>query len=97
MSRPADDGFSLPGAWIPHSRCWLAWPTRVETWGEHLDAVRETYSETANAIARFEPVTFIAKPKNVAEVSLTTGRVEAVETLCGLAVANSPRATTGET
>jgi len=73
LSRPADDGFSLPGAWIPHSRCWLAWPTRVETWGEHLDAVRETYSETANAIARFEPVTFIAKPKNVAEVSLTTG------------------------
>jgi agmatine deiminase len=73
LSRPADDGFSLPGAWIAHSRCWLAWPTRVETWGEHLDAVRETYSETANAIARFEPVTFIAKPKNVAEVSLTTG------------------------
>ena len=73
MSRPADDGFSLPGAWIAHSRCWLAWPTRVETWGEHLDAVRETYSETANAIARFEPVTFVAKPKNVAEVSLTTG------------------------
>ena len=45
----------------------------METWGEHLDAVRETYSETANAIARFEPVTFIAKPKNVAEVSLITG------------------------
>ncbi len=73
MSRPADDGFSLPGAWAAHSRCWLAWPTREETWGEHLEAVRETYSEIAKAIARFEPVTFIAKPKNVAEVSLTTG------------------------
>jgi agmatine deiminase len=73
LSRPADDGFSLPAAWAPHSRCWLAWPTRAETWGEHLDAVREAYSEVANAIARFEPVTFIAKPKNVAEVSLTTG------------------------
>jgi len=73
LSRPADDGFSLPGAWISHSRCWLAWPTRVETWGEHLEAVRETYSETAKAIARFEPVTFITKPKNVAEVSLSTG------------------------
>jgi agmatine deiminase len=73
LSRPADDGFSLPGAWISHGRCWLAWPTRVETWGEHLEAVRETYSETAKAIARFEPVTFITKPKNVAEVSLSTG------------------------
>ncbi|HZT20162.1 MAG TPA: agmatine deiminase family protein [Dongiaceae bacterium] len=73
MSRPADDGFSLPGAWVTHARCWLAWPTRAETWGEHLDAARETYSEVAKAIARFEPVTFIAKPKNVAEVSLSTG------------------------
>ncbi len=65
--------FSLPAAWAAHSRCWLAWPTRSETWGEHLDAVREVYSEAANAIARFEPVTFITKPKNVAEVSLVTG------------------------
>ena len=73
MSRPADEGFSLPAAWAAHSRCWLAWPTRSETWGEHLDAVREVYSEAANAIARFEPVTFITKPKNVAEVSLVTG------------------------
>jgi agmatine deiminase len=73
LSRPADDGFSLPGAWVTHGRCWLAWPTRAETWGEHLEGVRETYSETAKAIARFEPVTFITKPKNVAEVSLTTG------------------------
>ena len=51
----------------------MAWPTRAETWGEHMEAARETYSEVAKATARFEPVTFIAKPKNVAEVSLSTG------------------------
>ena len=51
----------------------MAWPTRVETWGENLDAAREAYAELAKAISRFEPVTFIAKPKNVAEVSLSTG------------------------
>jgi agmatine deiminase len=51
----------------------MAWPTRAETWGENLEAAREAYSEAANTIARFEPVTFIAKPKNVAEVSVTTG------------------------
>jgi agmatine deiminase len=73
LSRPADDGFTMSAAWGPHSRCWMAWPTRAETWGENLEAAREAYSEAANAIARFEPVTFIAKPKNVAEVSLTTG------------------------
>jgi agmatine deiminase len=73
LSRPADDGFTLAAAWAPHARSWLAWPTRAESWGEHLDAAREAYSEVAQAILRFEPVTFIAKPKNVAEVSLTTG------------------------
>jgi agmatine deiminase len=73
VSRPVDDGFSMAAAWAPHARCWLAWPTRAETWGAHLDAAREAYSEIAKAIARFEPVTFIAEPKNVAEVSLTTG------------------------
>jgi agmatine deiminase len=73
LSRPVDDGFTMCAAWAQHSRCWMAWPTRVETWGENLDAAREAYAEVAKAISRFEPVTFIAKPKNVAEVSLSTG------------------------
>jgi agmatine deiminase len=50
----------------------MEWPTRAETWGERIDAAREAYGEVAEAIARFEPVTMITKPKNVAEVSLLT-------------------------
>jgi agmatine deiminase len=51
----------------------MAWPAREESWGEDREAAREAYAEIASAIARFEPVTFIAKPKNVAEVSIATG------------------------
>lgn len=52
----------------------MAWPVRGELWGEHLEAAREAYGEVANAIARFEPVTMVVKPKNVAEASLQTGQ-----------------------
>ncbi|MFO1057605.1 MAG: agmatine deiminase family protein [Dongiaceae bacterium] len=73
MAYPADDGFFMPAEWAPHSRCWMEWPCRVELWGDRIEAAREAYSEVAEAIARFEPVTMITKPKNVAEVSLLTG------------------------
>jgi agmatine deiminase len=74
MSSPIDDGFAMPAEWREHVRCWMAWPVRAETWGEHLDAAREATAEIANTIAQFEPVSMIAKPKNVAEVSLVTGQ-----------------------
>jgi agmatine deiminase len=51
----------------------MAWPTRAESWAEHLDAARDCVAELANTIAEFEPVSMITKPKNVAEVSLATG------------------------
>ena len=72
MSNPLADGFSMPAEWVPHERCWMAWPSRAETWGEHLDGARDVVGEIANTIARFEPVTIVTKPKNVAEVSLLT-------------------------
>jgi agmatine deiminase len=70
VARPADDGFFMPAEWTPHSRCWMEWPTRAETWGERIEAARDAYVEVATAIARFEPVTMIAKPKNLVEASL---------------------------
>ena len=72
MTHPADDGFRLPADWVPHSRCWMAWPVRSEAWGEHMGPAREAVGEVAEAIARYEPVTMIAKPTKVAEVSLLT-------------------------
>jgi agmatine deiminase len=51
----------------------MAWPAREESWGEEREVAREAYAEIAQAIARFEPVTFVSKPRNVAEVSIATG------------------------
>lgn len=74
MTRPADDGFRLAPDWAPHARCWMAWPVRAEGWGERLGDARDAYAEIAATIARFEPVTIIAKPTKVAEVSLKTAQ-----------------------
>jgi agmatine deiminase len=78
MTRPADDGFFMPAEWTPHGRCWMAWPCRAELWGDHMEAARDAYAEVATAIARFEPVTMVAKPRSVAEVSLRAGSTAGV-------------------
>ncbi len=73
MRYPAEDGFAMPAEWEPQARCWMAWPCRGQTWGDQLGAARQAYAEVAQAIGGFEPVTMVARPKQIAEVSLTTG------------------------
>ncbi len=63
----------MPAEWASHSRCWMAWPCREELWGERLGEARDSLADIANAIAQFEPVTMIANPESVAEVSLKCG------------------------
>ncbi len=63
----------MPPEWAPHARTWMAWPSREELWGDAIDEAREAYAEVAKAIARFEPVTMIANPVAVAEVSIKCG------------------------
>ncbi len=73
MSTPASLGFRMPAEWEPHRRCWMAWPCREELWGDRMDAARAAYSEVGRAVARFEPVTMICNPGDVAEASLACG------------------------
>jgi agmatine deiminase len=49
----------MPAEWAPHERTLMAWPTRLDLWGDQLEAAREDYAATANAIAAFEPVTMV--------------------------------------
>ena len=60
-------GYRMPAEWEPHERCWMAWPCRLDFWGENIGATRRTYAEIANAIAAFEPVTMLARPEDVAD------------------------------
>ncbi len=72
----------MPAEWAPHTRCWMGWPCNESLWGDRLDQAREAYAEVARSIAEFEPVTMIANPDSVAEVSI----------MCGSGVATFPLA-----
>ncbi|NNE22449.1 MAG: agmatine deiminase family protein [Rhizobiales bacterium] len=52
----------MPAEWMPHERCWMAWPCRNEVWGKHLAATKLAYAEVAHAVARFEPVSMVVPP-----------------------------------
>ncbi|WP_448205018.1 agmatine deiminase family protein [Azospirillum sp. sgz302134] len=74
MTTPAAEGFTMPGEWEQHARCWMAWPCRPETWPEGaFDAATAAYTEVARAISRFEPVTMVCDPADVADASLACG------------------------
>jgi agmatine deiminase len=71
----------MPAEWAPHERTLMAWPTRRDLWGDQLEAAREEYAATANAIAAFEPLTMVcanAEEAAQARAALTTA-AEVVE------------------
>jgi len=57
-TNPADADFIMPAEWETHSRCWMAWPSANELWGE-MSVVEDAYARVANTIARFEPVSMV--------------------------------------
>lgn len=63
----------MPPEWAPHARCWMAWPCRPQTFGGALEDARRAFAAVAQAIARFEPVTMVVRPEDVAMVSLYCG------------------------
>ncbi|MEZ5668877.1 MAG: agmatine deiminase family protein [Alphaproteobacteria bacterium] len=76
---PAAAGFVMPPEWADHDRCWMAWPVGAGNWGARLEAARDAYAEVARTIARYEPVTMLAAPAELADVSLRCG--DTVETM----------------
>ena len=57
-------GFHMPAEWERHERCWMAWPTRPEVWGDDLPATQQAYANVANTIGEFEPVTMLVQPQD---------------------------------
>jgi agmatine deiminase len=66
-------GYHMPAEWDPHVRCWMAWPCRLDFWGDNLRATQQAYSNVANAISEFEPVTMLAPPHDVANARSRCG------------------------
>ena len=72
-AKPRERGYRMPPEWVPHARCWMAWPCREEAWEGAIAAARRAFAEVARAIAEFEPVTMICRPDLLASASLELG------------------------
>ncbi len=70
----------FPAEWERHERTLMAWPCRLDLWGQTLVQARADYATIANTIAEFEPVTMIANPGADAEQARAacTARVDVV-------------------
>jgi agmatine deiminase len=70
-----------PAEWEPHERTLMAWPCRAELWGATMAQACAEYTEVANAVAAFEPVTMIANAgaDAAAARAACTAAVEVVE------------------
>jgi agmatine deiminase len=55
----------MPAEEDPHERTWMCWPSSEEVWGPDLTAVQDAIVDIAQAIARFEPVTMLARPSEM--------------------------------
>lgn len=73
---PVCDGLYMPAEWAAHTRCWMAWPCRLEPWGsaEGLLRARVGYAKVARAISGFEKVTMAVRPQDVDEARMAMGR-----------------------
>ncbi|MEN9731314.1 MAG: hypothetical protein RL488_624 [Actinomycetota bacterium] len=71
----------MPAEWQPHERTWMAWPTADYTLEPKAEEAYRAWSNVANAIVNFEPVTMLVEAK-VAAVAKTylDPRVELLET-----------------
>jgi agmatine deiminase len=63
----------MPAEWAPHSRCWMAWPTREAIWGDYLQAAKEGYANIAGAIAQFEHVSLLTPSDFTDEAAVMCG------------------------
>tara|TARA_R100000005_G_scaffold1757_1_gene1012 strand:+ start:3209 stop:4315 length:1107 start_codon:yes stop_codon:yes gene_type:complete len=54
---PRADGYYMPAEWAPHTRTWLLWPERPDSWRAGAAPAQAAFRAVIAAIARFEPVT----------------------------------------
>jgi agmatine deiminase len=61
-SIPREDGYRMPGEFEPHSKTWMLWPERSDTWREGARPSQRAFVEVAKAISQFEPVIIGVNP-----------------------------------
>ncbi len=76
---PRADGLRLPARSVAHACTLVSWPCRAEVFGPLMEQAKAEWAEVASAIARFEPVTVLARPEDADEARERCG--DAVEVL----------------
>lgn len=64
---PRADGFRMPAEWEPHAGCWMIWPERPDNWRLGAKPAQAAFTEVADAISRFEPVTMLVSARQYAQ------------------------------
>lgn len=59
--------YTMPAEWERHERTWMAWPTAGYTSSDDdgMDDAYAAWSNVANAIVRFEPLTMVVDPRDI--------------------------------
>ncbi len=55
----------MPAEWEPHERTWMAWPSADYTLEPIADEAYSAWSNVANAIVYFEPVTMLVNAQDL--------------------------------
>ncbi len=63
----------LPAETSPHELTLMAWPTRRDLWGRHLDAAKHDFAAVAMAIAGGERVLMVARADDTDEAARACG------------------------
>ncbi|MBF0373286.1 MAG: agmatine deiminase family protein [Alphaproteobacteria bacterium] len=71
---PLDEGFFLAPEWLPVKRYWLAWPEAPPGLDEQaVESARLSLADLARGLAALGPVSVLANPAQVVDVSLYCG------------------------
>jgi agmatine deiminase len=57
-------GLSMPAEWAPHERTLIAFPNRLEQWGNRLAEGQRAWAHVARTIAEFEPVSLLTTARD---------------------------------
>lgn len=72
----------MPPEWAPHERCLMTWCAAAEIHGaERMAGIHREQAAIAQAIARFEPVTMLCNPEDVAQARDLCGPAVQVDAL----------------
>jgi agmatine deiminase len=69
----AESGWFMPDEAEQQARAFVAYAAQVDIWEDWTDAVNESIGELARTIARYQPVTVLCRPEDLADAKAACG------------------------